>query len=922
MSDHDPPGETPPSPRRGADGGAPSLEPGDRFAGRFEVIRFIARGGMGEVYEVDDTALGVRLALKTVLPELAGDLAGLERLRREFQLARRITHPNVCRLFDLVTDSTGSSAGDRVGLTMELLRGDTLADRIERDGRLLPEEAPGVLRQIAAALAAAHAAGVIHRDLKPGNVSLEEGTGSGPPVRAVVTDFGLARPAVRADDPGSRPLTEAHVVLGTTAYMAPEQVRDEPLTPACDVWAFGVVAYETVTGRRPFAGATPMSTVVRAARERPTPPGDLVPRLPHAWDEIVLRCLEFEPEDRPRDGAELLELIDHAAEGTVARRRRSSRAARRARRAVGWALAGAAAAAVAAAAWLGLWAGSRSAPARPTPLPSPVQLTTWPGLEVDPAFSPDGRTVAFSANPSGSFEIYLRPLGPGGRELPLTSGGGQCFQPSWSPDGREIAYFSARREGIWLVAADGGTPRRLTTFGSHPSWSPDGRWIAFQSDPTAELSANAAHALPPSTLWLVPSGGGEPRQLTLTGNPPGGHGAPTWVPGGERIVFTASDRRWSGIWSVATDGSGLVQVVAAPRATFDPAVSPDGLRLFYSAVAEGETSGVWSVAFRPKTGEARGVATQVTSLGPTSARQFHLSPDGTRLVHAALSTSSNLWALPVDRASARPAGAPRPLTRGSGRNSRAAVSPDGAWIAFERWWVGSSQDLWLIRADGSDLRQLTVDPHREMVPSWLPGGDRLTFLSDRDGLGLYSLDLERGQERLLADLGVRADAVRLAPDGRRVAFHAPGEDGVLNVWVADLELTDLRQVTFDPELAGFPCWSPDGRELAVEVRRGGTDTIAVVSADGGEPRPVTAGPGRDWPWSWSPDGRRIAFASLRDGRWNLRWVEVASRRELQLTDWDEPNAYLRYPAWSPAGDLIVFERAETSGDLWLLELPR
>ncbi len=882
-------------------------------------MRFLARGGMGEVYEVEDTAFGGRLALKTVRPEVASDLAGLGRLKREFQLARRVTHPHVCRLFDLVTHA--GPDGERVGLTMELLHGESLADRLEREGRLPAADASVILRQIAEALAAAHAASVIHRDLKPGNVSLEAAAGPGAPVRAVVTDFGLARPTATRHEPDPQPLTEAHVVMGTTAYMAPEQARGDPLTPACDVWAFGVVAYETLTGRRPFEGDTPLSIVVRAARERPTRPSRLVPTLDPHWDEVILRCLEFEPERRPHDGAALIGLLDRprsladrptAAHSSAPRRRLTARLGI-------WPAAAILLATLAVVAGLALRGGLPPVRSRPTPAPSALQLTTWPGLEVDPSFSPAGDTLAFAANRSGRFEIYLKRLAPGSRELPLTTAGDQCFQPSWSPDGRTIAYFSAARRGIWLVPASGGEPHRLTEFGSHPAWSPDGRQLVFQTDPTAELSANAAHALPPSTLWLVPAGGGEPRPITRAGEPAGGHGAPTWTPDGRRIIFTASDRRWSSIWSIAVDGSNLVQVVDSPRAAFDPTVSPDGRRLYYAAVSEGESYGVWALPFDSRTGAARGAAVPLATLGSASARQFDVSPDGRQLAHSALETTSNLWALPVDPAGGRPLGTARPITSGSGRNSRPAFSPDGTVLAFERWWVGSNQDLWWMAADGSGLRQLTSDAGREMVPAWMPSADELAFLSDRDGLGLFALDLASGEQRLLVDLGQRIDGVRVSPDGRRMAFHSAGSDGVLNVWVADLALADPRQLTFDHELAAFPCWSPDGKRIAYEVRRGDSDTIWTVPAEGGTPVQLTDERGRDWPWSWSPDGDRIVFASLRDGAWNLRWVSVSTRQELALTDWDEPNGYLRYPAWSPRGDLIVFEHAETTGDLWLLE---
>jgi len=899
------------------------------LAGRYRTVRFIARGGMGEVWEAEDLELGSPIALKIVRPDAADDPSSRERLRREVQLARRVTHPNVCRLFDIVTMDLELPDGghqELIGLTMELVAGETLTERISREGRIRPEHTLDLARQVASALAAAHAAGVIHRDLKSGNVILEHGVDRSGRLRAVVTDFGLARPASSRPEAEQEPLTGAHLVMGTTEYMAPEQARGEELTPACDVYSLGVVLYEMLTGRRPFRGETPMAVMLQAARALPSPPSAEVRGLDPRWDAVVLRCLAWEPGERFRDGGEVLAALDSVTSGRVPVTSTSPAAeavppalrtpGRRAR----WRIAtvfGAAAAVL-----LAVLVVLRARPPEPSlelsPTDEEVQLTTWPGLEVDPSFSPDGRFLAFSANPTGSFEIYVKDLAPGGRDRSLTTAGEQCFQPAWSPAGNTLAYFSAARHGLWLVSSSGGKPRRLTEFGSHPAWSPDGRQLVFQSDATAELSANSAHALPPSTLWVVDREGGEPRELTRLGMPPGGHGAPEWSPDGRRVVFCASDRRWSTIWSVAADGSDPIELVGEPRAAFDPVYSRDGSHIMFSAVTEGERYGVWSLPIDRATGRPAGPAIRVESPGVASDRQFAVSYDGSRIAHTALSTVSNLWAVRVEPATGRPEGPPFGLTAGSGRNSRPAFSPDGRRLAFERWQVGRNQDLWIMAPDGSDPHPVSVDPGREMSPSWMPDGRRLAFLSDRTQLGLWTLDLASGHESLLSSLGPRVDSVRVSPDGARIAFHAPDASGVLNVWVANADGSDARQLTFDTELAAFPCWSPDGRWLAFERRRGDNDQLMVIPVDGGEPRQLTSGEGRNWPWSWAPDSDRVVFASLRAGRWNLRWVRRSTGEETALTTFDQPNGYLRYPAWSPADDLIVFERAETTGDLWLV----
>ncbi|HEX9105220.1 MAG TPA: serine/threonine-protein kinase, partial [Polyangia bacterium] len=234
----------------------PSLAPETRIAGRYRIVRFLARGGMGEVYEAEDLELGVRIALKT-LRTLAGsdgssESRAIDRFKREVQLARKVTHANVCRIFDLGVDAAGDAR--TVFLTMELVDGESLADRLER-GRLAPAEALPLLQQMADALAAAHAAGIIHRDFKSSNVMIVDGG-----KRAVVTDFGLARPRERHDD-GS--LSQENALIGSPKYMAPEQVEGLALTPAADIYALGVVAFEMATGRLPFVGETPLATALK-----------------------------------------------------------------------------------------------------------------------------------------------------------------------------------------------------------------------------------------------------------------------------------------------------------------------------------------------------------------------------------------------------------------------------------------------------------------------------------------------------------------------------------------------------------------------------------------------------------------------------------------------------------------------------------
>ncbi len=281
----------------GARPAAPGWAPGRVLAGRYRVERFIAEGGMGAVYEAEDLELGQRVALKTVRPEVAADPRALERFRQEVALARRVTHPSVCRLFDLGREA---APGGALFLSMELLEGETLAQRLARVGRLTAAEALPIVTQVAAGLQAAHEAGVVHRDFKPANVMLVPAPGRPGGLRAVVTDFGLAH-----DAPGDDGSTATGGLMGTAAYVSPEQVEGQPVTPAADVYALGVVIFEMLAGTRPFAGDTPLSTAVKRLTSPPPPLRSLVPEVDPAWAEVVERCLARDPRLRIASAGEV-----------------------------------------------------------------------------------------------------------------------------------------------------------------------------------------------------------------------------------------------------------------------------------------------------------------------------------------------------------------------------------------------------------------------------------------------------------------------------------------------------------------------------------------------------------------------------------------------------------------------------------------
>ncbi len=305
-----------------ADRAAPiqSFHPDQIVAGRYKIVRFIGQGGMGEVYEADDLELREHVALKTVRPQAAFDRNAIERFKREIQLARKVTHPNVCRIFDLGHHEIKTAAGgpaqqtEITFLTMELLSGETLAERLKRSGRMTSSEALPLVIQMASGLAAAHAAGIVHRDFKSGNVILIPPKDGQSEARAVVTDFGLAR-STSAD---ASITASAGGIAGTPAYMAPEQIEGAEITPATDIYSLGIVMYEMVSGTLPFTGDTPLAAAVKRLKEAARPPHSYVPDLDPKWEAVILRCLERNPADRFARATQVVEAL--CGEGVVPRR--------------------------------------------------------------------------------------------------------------------------------------------------------------------------------------------------------------------------------------------------------------------------------------------------------------------------------------------------------------------------------------------------------------------------------------------------------------------------------------------------------------------------------------------------------------------------------------------------------------------------
>ena len=428
-----------------------------------------------------------------------------------------------------------------------------------------------------------------------------------------------------------------------------------------------------------------------------------------------------------------------------------------------------------------------------------TQVTFSSGFDGYPSLSPDGKSVAYSSDQNGTFEIYVKQLSETGGELQLTNDGQQNFQPSWSPDGQRIAYHSRKRGGIWIVPALGGAPKQLTETGARPMWSPDGSLIAFQSrDPGGELSNS--RAMPPSTIWIIPSQGGRPKQITQPGNPAGGHGAPSWSPDGKRIVFEDSDFADVTVWSIAVDGSDPKKIINGTQ----PIYAGDGRHIYFMGRYTGESE----LSRIPVSPSGEPIGEPTTVLQAREGAYFSgpvVSPDGKRILYSANRIESNLSSVSL-LANGDPAGPPSIFASDtSSRNTLPRFSPDGRKIALNRWRRTTGNHIWVGDADGKNLTQITNTPGGEAQASWLPGGDKVAFLSESADkhLMLWTVSIVTGKQEPLLDLGEGIQYAALSPDGKQVAYNFI-QNGVINVWIAGVHDGQRKQLTFDTEIGGFP----------------------------------------------------------------------------------------------------------------------
>ena len=767
--------------------GLPTGTATERTISHYRLLEKLGEGGMGVVYKAEDTTLKRSVALKFLAPHLTQDPQAKQRFLREAQAAATVDHPNICAVHEI------DEVGGQTFISMAYVEGQTL-DRKIAPGPLEMAEAVGIAREVALGLEAAHHKGMVHRDIKGANIMI---TGARPGVasQVKVMDFGLARLV------DQRSLTSRETALGTLSYAAPEQARGEAVDQRADIWSLGVVLYQMVSGRLPFKGETDAAVLYAILHKDPEPLTDVEDGLPIEIKNVIEKALAKEPSQRYQQVGELLDdlgsirkQLEVPGEAKAPRKRPAKLKPLRTlprRRRLAWVLGIAAGAVVLTLAGLGVrnFLPTTEEPAEPS---RPIPITSYPGLELGPTFSPDGNQIAFSWNGEGpnDWDVYVKLIGPG-PPLRLTTDPAWDHGPAWSPDGRYIAFlrgtpFTLEKMGVYVIPALGGQERKLAETrapiyiidgGTCLNWSPDSRWLA--------VCDSADDSPGPWSVFLLSVDTGERRRLTSS----------------------------------------------AVLADVNPAFSPDGCTLAFNRF-DGLMSGDLYLLDLDEDLIPQGEPRRRTSMESLIASPV-FTPDGRDIVFKSGPISQpSLWRVPVSGSVA-----PQRLPFGE-RAAHPRISRQGdlAYSTFE-----FNVDIWRVNlpmtdsAAGSAVKWISSS-RPDSDPQYSPDGNSIAFTSARSGhIEIWKCDSDGSNPVQLTSLGASATGgPRWAPDGKSIAFTSDAE-GSFDIYVVNAEGGAPRRLTSDPSWDTSPAWSRNGKWIYFSSNRTGDFECFKMPAAGGDP---------------------------------------------------------------------------------------
>jgi Tol biopolymer transport system component len=901
----------------------------------YEILAPIGEGGMGVVYRAVDTRLGRPVAVKLLHAAGAASTENRKRFVQEARAASALNHPHIITIYDV-----GQEHGVDF-IAMEYLAGSSLA-QVMGQGRLKLGEALNYAVQIADALAAAHAAGILHRDLKPANIMVGD-NGS-----IKVLDFGLAKltepVGFKPTDEGAttstaatpaQPHTEEGTILGTAAYMAPEQADGKPADARSDVFSFGAVLYEMITGRRAFAAATKMSTLAALLTKEPQPPSQIVPGLSPDLEKMIARCLRKSPDRRWQSMADLKVALDDLREESDSRGLAQAAVLEPARRWTKTASAAAALLGIGALVFGAWWATLPPPPVGPGPFPFLTRLTFDVGWTDYPAISVDGKMLAYASDRSGegNLDIWIQQL-VDGAPVRLTRHAADDVEPSFSADGNRIAFQSARLGGgIYVIPTLGGEERLLAPHGFSPRFSPDGNWIAYG---VAEQGRGR--------IYVAPAAGGPATPVAVDFYRAQAH---VWSPDSRHLLFWARRHRDAPAennidWYVAAIPGGTPVPVDARNALArerfeavhglpfpDAWVGTSNRILFHGQV--GDSSNMWQVALAPETWRLRGTPQRATS-GTTDEAAASVSSDG-RMVFISRTMGADIWSLPIDTNRGRVLGTRRRVTEDTADDYDPTVSDDGSTLVFRSRRAGRFAVV--LRKLGAVAETVLTQLPEDHYPAVSHDGTKVAYsFRENRKMPIFVVAASGGApERVCDDCG---EVEEWSPGGDEILYvtpHDPSRVGLLKVGTPqdDGWLQHSSYGIYNPRLSstGWVAFNARADRFApAKVFAARVDGPAVAR----ESEWILVSPDGEAP-AWSPDASLLYFWSDRDGSpclWAQR-LDPATRRptgaplsiqHFHARGLSWKNLYLGAPDIAVARDKILFNLGERSGNIWMTHLFR
>ena len=876
--------------------------------GPYEIQSPLGSGGMGEVYRAIQSSLGRQVAIKVLPAEKVADPERKQRFVQEAKSASSLNHPNIITIYDI-----GQADGVDF-ISMELVSGKALDRLIPRHGMRL-NDALKYAVQIADALARAHAAGILHRDLKPGNIMVNEDG------LVKVLDFGLAKltePNPASGDESTRtlrPTTEEGKIVGTVTYMSPEQAEGKKVDARSDIFSFGSVLYEMVTGRQAFHGDTNASTLAAILKDNPQPASQLVDGLPREVEKLISRCLRKEVHQRFQhmdDVKIVLEEMKEESDSGVLRTAALAKTKPGYR--LTWVLTIVAALLIGAAGlWLRMKNGSPEVPLVAVP------LTSYAGDEYQPTLSPDGAQVAFAwdGEKQDKSDIYVKQIGV---EPPfrLTSDAAMDYSPDWSPDGGFIAFLrelSHDKTDIVIVPQRGGPERILSEikgsvqqalpYGPYLSWTPDSKWIVCPTPRSGERVW---------ALHLFSTETGEQTELT---SPPGseaGDVAPAVSPDGKTLVFSrvSPDFFNATLWLLRL-GEGYKpvgkeeQIQSAGMTDIGAAWLPDGREFVFSS-GTGTNQGLW------RTAASKSAAPRRLGLGIAAAVQPTISRLGNRLAFTVFQFDLNIWRVDLKGPGKAPSQPIRFISSTQVENYP-AYSPDGRRIAFMSERSGT-EEIWICDSDGSETRQLTSFGGAAIYgPSWSPDSQKVALTVAQKGMkeDIYVVSASGGVPRRMTTDPAEDKWPYWSHDGKWIYF-ASTRSGREEIWKMPSSGGEAVQITRNS--SDRPEESPDGKFLY--FMKGWPEAVSVwrASVDGNQEAKVLDSVHGEGQWTVGKEGIYFFRTPDKMGHSEICFYEFATGQTRKVLTIQRPvNNHI---AVSPDGRTILYPQSDESGSVLML----